>query len=569
MKRAHPSYVKPELHNGKGPHVGSFLSKTFTIFNTESYAQYCGFSPDGEVIVIHNVHEFAAKILPRHFKHSNMQSFVRQLNMYGFRKITSEPATAKFRHPNFKRARPDLLRGIKRKSAEERKQDTRAKAAGGGVVGVPPPGVPAAGSPSVALTTKGKAPEISQMQRTLMTIWERLGRLENSAAQAGAREGAESKEGNAADIPVSTGMGVFNQTGVMPGVDLTSFPKHTDKSLNDLVSLRESLQRLQTRMGAMETEHRNLMSQNKALWEHLDIHQNRQTQLQQKLQRILMFMYQMHLQMGGNSSQRGLSQFGQSQELQLPGANSPISGIPESLFNDNIQYLCMEHPIPGSKPTASQPLIQQIGTPVASPTNVIDSRSNSLNGGEPQAAGTAMARTLSQSAPSPTTAMASVSATPLVTTSPQPLGSMPTPDLLRTASFGSLDLGESFSFDSPLPFQSLDSFGAMPMTESAAKKPRLEPSEDLQGSEIQRQSSQDFWDVLLGMNDDAVKSPPSNLPEEYKTSVAAIASNSSRLARREDQVYDTLDGLEASLSTAASISNAMAQKSDEPESTET
>jgi len=71
------------------------------------------------------------------------------------------------------------------------------------------------------------------------------------------------------------------------------------------------------------------------------------------------------------------------------------------------------------------------------------------------------------------------------------------------------------------------------------------------------------------MNDDAVKSPPSNLPEEYKTSVAAIASNSSRLARREDQVYDTLDGLEASLSTAASISNAMAQKSDEPESTET
>eukprot|EP00968_Pinguiococcus_pyrenoidosus_P001757 scaffold79_cov259-Pinguiococcus_pyrenoidosus.AAC.36 len=54
-----------------------------------------------------------------------------------------------------------------------------------------------------------------------------------------------------------------------------------------------------------------------------------------------------------------------------------------------------------------------------------------------------------------------------------------------------------------------------------------------------------------------------------RTSVAAIASNSSRLARREDQVYDTLDGLEASLSTAASISNAMAQKSDEPESTET
>mmetsp|Transcript_16529 Transcript_16529/g.50652 ORF Transcript_16529/g.50652 Transcript_16529/m.50652 type:complete len:341 (-) Transcript_16529:1018-2040(-) len=298
---------------GKNPNVGSFLTKCFTIFSTESYAQYCGFSEDGDSAVIYNVHEFAAKILPRHFKHSNMQSFVRQLNMYGFRKSPSEPTTAVFKHPNFKRGRADLLVLIKRRSAEERRK-MQAAGASDDVAG------PATMLDDVAAQKKklreeagaasgGKQDsEMAKMQHTLMELWSRLQGTQAATMGLTPTLAAPQVAAVAATdaLPPKGTMGLFNQTGVItPGMDLTSIPKHTDAGLNELVRLRESLDRMQNRMAAMELEHRSLLSQNTALWAHLDIHQNRQAQLQSKLQRILMFMYQMHVHMGGEKSSRG------------------------------------------------------------------------------------------------------------------------------------------------------------------------------------------------------------------------------------------------------------------------
>ncbi|KAI8150335.1 HSF-type DNA-binding-domain-containing protein [Fennellomyces sp. T-0311] len=81
-------------------------------------------SENGEVFRVYNPTAFSKNVLPRYFKHNNWQSFVRQLNMYGFNKVNdmihsnlrNENQTWEFRHPHFRRGATDDLRNIKRKS---------------------------------------------------------------------------------------------------------------------------------------------------------------------------------------------------------------------------------------------------------------------------------------------------------------------------------------------------------------------------------------------------------------------------------------------------------------------
>ncbi|XP_073958307.1 heat shock factor protein-like isoform X6 [Choristoneura fumiferana] len=108
-----------------GASVPAFLGKLWKLVNDLETNHLISWSPGGKTFVIKNQADFARELLPLYYKHNNMASFIRQLNMYGFHKITSvengglryEKDEIEFSHPCFVKNQSYLLEHIKRKIA--------------------------------------------------------------------------------------------------------------------------------------------------------------------------------------------------------------------------------------------------------------------------------------------------------------------------------------------------------------------------------------------------------------------------------------------------------------------
>lgn len=66
----------------QGNPVPPFLSKTFDLVDDPCLDPIISWSSNGVSFVVWDPLEFARLVLPRHFKHNNFSSFVRQLNTY-------------------------------------------------------------------------------------------------------------------------------------------------------------------------------------------------------------------------------------------------------------------------------------------------------------------------------------------------------------------------------------------------------------------------------------------------------------------------------------------------------
>nr|XP_036230378.1 heat shock factor protein isoform X2 [Bactrocera oleae] len=117
-----------------GAGVPAFLAKLWRLVDDPDTNHLICWNKDGRSFIIQNQAQFARELLPLNYKHNNMASFIRQLNMYGFHKITSidngglkfDRDEMEFSHPCFKRNCPYLLEHIKRKIANTKSLDDKS-----------------------------------------------------------------------------------------------------------------------------------------------------------------------------------------------------------------------------------------------------------------------------------------------------------------------------------------------------------------------------------------------------------------------------------------------------------
>ncbi|XP_067097673.1 heat shock factor protein 2 [Osmerus mordax] len=116
--------------------VPAFLTKLWTLVEDADTNEFICWSQEGNSFLVLDEQRFAKEILPKFFKHNNMASFVRQLNMYGFRKVMhidtgivklERDGPVEFQHPYFKHGQDDLLENIKRKVSNSRPEDGKTR----------------------------------------------------------------------------------------------------------------------------------------------------------------------------------------------------------------------------------------------------------------------------------------------------------------------------------------------------------------------------------------------------------------------------------------------------------
>ncbi|KAI6071309.1 Heat shock factor protein 2 isoform X2 [Aix galericulata] len=136
MKQQHPQQPAQQQPPSAGAGVPAFLSKLWALVGEAPSNQLITWSQNGQSFLVLDEQRFAKEILPKYFKHNNMASFVRQLNMYGFRKVVhvdsgivklERDGPVEFQHPYFKQGREDLLEHIKRKVSSSRPEENKIR----------------------------------------------------------------------------------------------------------------------------------------------------------------------------------------------------------------------------------------------------------------------------------------------------------------------------------------------------------------------------------------------------------------------------------------------------------
>lgn len=138
--------IHPSLNGLPGSGTGpgnkqqpSFVAKLYSMLEDDSISNMISWGETGDTFSVSNPSEFSRLVLPTWFKHANWQSFVRQLNMYGFHKVNhtfsggpnEEVQIWEFKHGSFRRGQVHLLQDIKRKSSRHKSTGSQSQSFSG------------------------------------------------------------------------------------------------------------------------------------------------------------------------------------------------------------------------------------------------------------------------------------------------------------------------------------------------------------------------------------------------------------------------------------------------------
>uniref|UniRef100_A0A8B9LI93 Heat shock transcription factor 4 n=1 Tax=Astyanax mexicanus TaxID=7994 RepID=A0A8B9LI93_ASTMX len=124
------------VDGGYASNVPAFLTKLWTLVEDPETNHLICWSTTGTSFHVFDQGRFAKEVLPKYFKHNNMASFVRQLNMYGFRKVVNieqsglvkpERDDTEFQHLYFLQGHEHLLEHIKRKVSIVKSEETKVR----------------------------------------------------------------------------------------------------------------------------------------------------------------------------------------------------------------------------------------------------------------------------------------------------------------------------------------------------------------------------------------------------------------------------------------------------------
>ncbi|KAA0201176.1 hypothetical protein HAZT_HAZT006550 [Hyalella azteca] len=137
------------------------------------------FEQDGKSFLLCSQGQFSRELLPLYYKHNNMASFVRQLNMYGFRKVPSmeggglrlDRDEMEFAHPYFVRGEEHNLELIKRKMS--------TRMPGGGAMAMEDPRLTDVMTEVVALRQKQESvmTQINTLKQENQIVWAKYSQL--------------------------------------------------------------------------------------------------------------------------------------------------------------------------------------------------------------------------------------------------------------------------------------------------------------------------------------------------------------------------------------------------------